>query len=114
MRWPAHACSGWWMAALLLLGLAAFLPVRAEPRAQMAAMAQPTVTLRDAAGSIDARGLPFAWIDAEGHATIEEVAEPAGPARFAAAAPDTIHTLGPAAAAKRAGPAGSATSSMVA
>lgn len=50
--------------------------------------------LRDELGSIDVEALPQVWIDAEGNATIEQVASPLGQGRFTPAQEGTIYSLG--------------------
>ena len=88
MRWAAAR----FIAALLLL-LAAVAPAGA---AQPAAPA--TVVLRDSVGTIDAQGLVRTWVDADGTASIEQVARGGGALLFEAAQPQAIHKLGPQAA----------------
>ncbi|HET8746799.1 MAG TPA: 7TM diverse intracellular signaling domain-containing protein [Ramlibacter sp.] len=87
-----------WAAARLV---AAFLLLAAWALGAVAHEAVPdprTLVLRDSIGSIDVANLAGAWLDADGTASIEEVARSPGGAPFAPAQPQAIHKLGPRAA----------------
>ena len=86
MRWAARAAAAW-----LLSTLAIGLPWPAQ--AQPAGSGQP-VLLRDALGTIDAQPLARVWLDANGEATVDQVAA-ADRSQFRPAERDTIYRLGP-------------------
>jgi diguanylate cyclase (GGDEF)-like protein len=81
MRWLAPA----WVA---LARAAAALAFAGAAAAQVA-----PVPLVDGTGALQVQALGRSWIDTRGDATIEQVANPQGPARFAPAR-DVIHSLG--------------------
>jgi hypothetical protein len=83
MRWLAGGCRAGLFGLTLLVALAT------------TARAAEAVALADAMRRLDAQPLAASWFDADGSATLEQVADPAGAARFTRPAPpDAIQDLG--------------------
>lgn len=89
MRWLAAGRAGLARTAAGLLLAGAGLLMTGAGAAQPGA----PLPLADDAHSLPAQALGRAWVDSRGDATIEQVAAPNGPARFAPAR-DVIHSLG--------------------
>lgn len=95
MPWPLPRRLGVLRAAGLgLLLLLAALQSWATSGPVQAAPAAPALVLREAQGTLPMEGLVQVWLDPGGQATIEQVADPAGPAQFQPGSADVIYSLG--------------------